>query len=237
MEISKLKYILIYEDLKKRIRKGEFVIGDLIPSEPELGEHYNASRITVRRAVQMLVEDGFLQKNHGVGTIVMSNKESLQLRSLKSFSEEQKNSYYSSKVIRYAIDADATTYIQSMLKVPKESKISFQEKLYYKDDEVIGLQRVNFPNYINFTDQELENEYLSLYKLCEEKGYKVKNAEETIESVVSDNTLSEYFGIPVGSPLLHIKRVTIDSMNRIVEFAEIYYRGDKYQYKVSLESE
>ena len=67
-----------------------------------------------------------------------------------------------------------------------------------------------------------------------EKGYVVKNAEETIESIVADTRYAEYLQIKEGAPLLLIQRVTRDEKERIVEYAEIIYRGDMYRYKVQL---
>lgn len=95
MRTNSIKYLSIYEDLKEEIINGTYPIGGLFPAEPELQTLFGVSRITVRHAVQLLVDEGYLQRIHGVGTVVVSQKESLQLQNLLSFSEEYKGAGHS----------------------------------------------------------------------------------------------------------------------------------------------
>jgi GntR family transcriptional regulator len=62
------KQILI--DLKKKLKNGVWNIGDLFPSEKELMENYNVSSITIRRVLLELVNDGWIERRHGIGTFV-----------------------------------------------------------------------------------------------------------------------------------------------------------------------
>ncbi|MEO1780787.1 GntR family transcriptional regulator [Enterococcus diestrammenae] len=66
-------YIKIYNDLKEKITAGVYQIGDMIPPEKELTELYDVSRITIRRAVTMLAEDGIVERKSGVGTFVIKD--------------------------------------------------------------------------------------------------------------------------------------------------------------------
>ena len=63
-------YQQIYDELKEAIERGEYTPKERIPSEPELAEKYEVSRITVRRAVEELCTDGYLVKQLGRGTFV-----------------------------------------------------------------------------------------------------------------------------------------------------------------------
>ena len=232
MQSGNTKYIMIYEELKKEIINGEFQIGETFPSEPELQTRFGASRITVRHSVQMLVDDGYLQRIIGIGTVVSSRKSSLQLQSLMSFSEENKDS--ESTILSYDTDLKPTAFVSSKLKLSKDLSVSFQERLRWMNQIPIGYQKVYCPQFVGLTEEELENPTISLYQLLKEKGYVVKDAEETIESIVADETYAKYLHIEEGSPLLLIQRVTKDEKERIVEYAEIIYRGDMYRYKVQL---
>ena len=60
------------------------------------------------------------------------------------------------------------------------------------------------------------------------------SANETIESVIADKKIADYLHVKEGSPLLFVQRVTKDQRDRIVEYAEFYYRGDRYRYSVQL---
>lgn len=75
MEVSKKTplYRMIYEDQRGKILNGFYRDGALLPFERELCQQYNVDRVTVRRALQMLVEDGLLEKRTGVGSFVHIN--------------------------------------------------------------------------------------------------------------------------------------------------------------------
>ena len=65
-------YQQIYDEIKDAIEKGVYAPKERIPSELELAEQYEVSRITVRRAVEELCSDGYLVKQQGRGTFVSS---------------------------------------------------------------------------------------------------------------------------------------------------------------------
>jgi len=79
-------YVQLREELKEKIRKGEWKIGDQIPTETDLMRDYQVSRATVRAALESLSSEGYLVKKHGVGTFVARVKPSLCFEPLISLS-------------------------------------------------------------------------------------------------------------------------------------------------------
>ena len=65
------KFAVIYEKLKKDISEGIYLHGEQLPSERELVETYHSSRETVRKALELLANDGMIQKIKGKGSIVI----------------------------------------------------------------------------------------------------------------------------------------------------------------------
>jgi DNA-binding GntR family transcriptional regulator len=61
----------IRRDVRRRIDEGEFAAGSRIPTEAALMDHYGVSRVTIRRTIAAMVEDGYLQSRRGSGTYVM----------------------------------------------------------------------------------------------------------------------------------------------------------------------
>lgn len=82
-----LKYQLIYQSLKKDIQRGEFVPGDLLPSENDLCGQHGITRTTARMALGQLREEGFIERIHGKGSQVKERRQSLGLLNVKGFSE------------------------------------------------------------------------------------------------------------------------------------------------------
>lgn len=81
-------YIQIEEQLKQQIQQGDFPVGTAIPSERELTERFDVSRMTVRQAITNLVNDGLLYREKGRGTFVASPKVEQPLNGLTSFTED-----------------------------------------------------------------------------------------------------------------------------------------------------
>lgn len=73
-------YKKIYEDLKGRIQAGEFAPGQRLPYERELCQHYGVERVTVRKSLDLLAEDGLIDKRMGLGSFVKEKVSHLQGR-------------------------------------------------------------------------------------------------------------------------------------------------------------
>lgn len=82
------KFIRIYEDIAADIRTGKIEAGTLLPSELDLTEQYQTSRETIRKALKMLYEEGYIQKIQGKGSIVLDiRKIDFPISGLVSFKE------------------------------------------------------------------------------------------------------------------------------------------------------
>lgn len=81
-------YKTIENDLKKLINESELKSGDLVPSENELKEKYAVSRMTVRQALNNLVNDGYLYRHKGKGTFISQRKIEKNIHGVRSFTEE-----------------------------------------------------------------------------------------------------------------------------------------------------
>lgn len=228
-------YMSIYRDLMEKIVNGEYQEGELLPSESELQQLYNVSRITVRRAMEMLQTDGYVRKGSGKGTFVQSTKHTLTLNKLTSFSRENIHHATSSRLISFDV-IDANPEIRNQLHLFPGDKVSVHERVRLVEGEVISFQRVYVPTrLIKLRREDLSAPDASLYRVFEQHHLVPANADEVIESVLAGE-LSKYLECEPGSPLIYVARNTYDGFNQALEYAQIYYRGDKYQYKVHLDS-
>ncbi|MGB5369949.1 MAG: GntR family transcriptional regulator, partial [Flavobacteriaceae bacterium] len=81
------KYLQIQDYIKKRIQTGKYPVGTYLPSENEICAQFSTTRTTVRRALEELVKEGFVEKEHGKGSRVLERRKSLGLLTVKGFSE------------------------------------------------------------------------------------------------------------------------------------------------------
>lgn len=84
-------YIQIHNDIKRSIESGKWKIGDRIPSERELAVDFGVSRMTLRQAVQTLVDEGILERHVGSGTYVARQKVQEKMSGVTSFTELTKH--------------------------------------------------------------------------------------------------------------------------------------------------
>ncbi|MDT8860916.1 trehalose operon repressor [Alkalihalobacillus sp. MEB130] len=86
--MTKNKFQMIYDDLSRQIQDGILKASELLPSENELAETYNASRETIRKALKLLSEHGYIQKMQGKGSVVLDiTKINFPISGLVSFRE------------------------------------------------------------------------------------------------------------------------------------------------------
>lgn len=104
--MGRAKYYDIYIDLKNRIENKEYLYQDLLPSEYKLIEEYSCSRNTIRRAIQELANQGYVQSKHGKGVFIIyraNTQSEFLLGGTESFKESaiRNNKEYKTKVVHF----------------------------------------------------------------------------------------------------------------------------------------
>ncbi|PUU87380.1 MAG: GntR family transcriptional regulator, partial [Halanaerobium sp.] len=106
-EINKNSPLPLYYQLKESIlnavKNKEFEVGERLPSERELAEYHNISRMTVKKAVDILVDNGYLIRKQGSGTFVTDYQQSYSISPLLSFTKEmeKKGLSYTTKILAF----------------------------------------------------------------------------------------------------------------------------------------
>ncbi|BAM48323.1 MAG: trehalose operon repressor [Amphibacillus sp.] len=127
----KRKYDLIYQSLVERIEREEWEVGELLPSENELKDAYQTSRETIRKALNLLSQKGYIQKVRGKGSVLIErNKFDFPVSGLVSFKE-----------IIEKMDLDVKTHVEELELVKADQFL--QDRLQIdKDDKVWRIIRV-----------------------------------------------------------------------------------------------
>ena len=235
----------IYYQVKQTIRNWilskEFNPGDKIPSENELADKFNVSRLTVRQAISQLMQEGFLFTKKGEGTFVTDDKKLINSFGLEFvgpldglFYQVSKPKTKSAKITKMAVPR----LIKEKLELGKD------------DEEIVQIKRVRFLEKkpfsytINFLPTQVGEriEKKDLYKkpllqiIQQDLGIRLNEALQTIEASFSNQEVSEKLGIVSGSPILFTERIMYDKKRKPVVLSQSSYRGDSYQYIVRLKN-
>ena len=224
-------YFQLKEILHDKIESGELKEGDMIPSENELQHIYGVSRATVRKAIELLVYEGLMDKKKGRGTFVKRRKIEEQLPVLKSFTEEMAGRDATKKVISVNYTT-APSGISTRLKLPPAESVLSLKRLMVVDGIPLGILHSYIPAKFELN---LDEDYTkSLYRILEKKGIRLKEAEQTIEVGMATHAEIRLLGLEAPCTTLVIRRLAYSVNYEAVEYVKGVYRGDRYRYSCKL---
>jgi len=232
------KYFTLKKAIVKKIDNDEFKDDQKIPSERQLGETYGVSRITVRRAIDELVNEGYLYKLQGKGTYVKGDSRKQDLFSIASCTKDIINMGMkpSRKVLHVGI-------IESFPKRRRELEISESDKLlqidrvYYADAEALNRTVTYLPIKLfpGLGKHDYENE--SLYEVLENNyDVTITRATRTIEAVLAKGEIAELLEVDEGMPIILFRGITYGKIGHKeipIESFKTSYRTDKYKFYIN----
>jgi len=222
-------YYQLKEELKKRILKGEFKEGDLIPSEREFSEQYNISSTTIRRALNDLVHENLLDRKAGKGTFVRSPKVKRDLRKVLGFTQNMREMGLvpSTRVLDKKV-VPANAFARERLGLKKGDKVVRLNRLRVANEIPMMLET----RYIR-TDlcPGIENEELSasLWKVFEKVyGFKPYRHSQNLRIAKISGHDATLLGLKDNALVFLIKGITFLENGEAIECEESLYRSDKY---------
>lgn len=241
-KINRNSKVPMYQQLKTFLSiyiENELDIGDYIPTEKELIDIYNVSRITVRKAIDELVIAGILKKAQGRGTYVQNRKTTQNIFKINSWTEDMKLKNKNTKTINMNI-----TKVKPSNKIKKDLNLGDDEKNFRihriravnNEPTIIMINCIGESSIPNFKGEDFTEE--SWYKFLE-KNYDIifEEATEIIQARDSTAVEAGLLNISEGDAILNMRRVSCVQGNIPVEIVEVIARGDKYQYSVKLKGE
>lgn len=240
-KVSKESPLPLYYQLKEilieMIENEELKPGQPILPELELCKLHNISRMTARKAIMALVNEGLLYREQGKGTFVSKPKEKQEIMKLKGFSEEmeEKGLKTSTKLLSFKVKK-ATKKVKDYLQLWDEKDLIIEMKrLMVIEDEPFSLETVCIPRYMCPDMKKETIEGKSLYKLLGRKyNYVMDYAKQSIEPTIPDEYESSILEIPKETMALLFRRKTYLKDGRVVEYTKSIYRSDKYKYEIIL---
>lgn len=206
-----------------------------LPTERELAEEFDISRLTVRRALDQLENDGVVYRVQGAGTFV-SEKSITKSFELTSFSEDMRARGFvpGSLAMRVQV-VPAGARIGYALGLSPADPVVHIRRVRTADDAPMCLENSYLPeSLVPDLVQRLSNE--SLYRVLDEQfALRLERADQVIKVTVLEPPAAAELQVPPFSPAFVVTRTSFDERGRAVEFAESLYRGDRYSFELSVD--
>lgn len=235
MEHKVAKYMQIKEDIIGDIKSGILQPGDKVDSESALKKKYGVSTITVRKAFNDLINEGYLIGVQGVGTFVTKKQMIRGLTSI-SFSDELLQQGYQIDMLVDKIEEVHNPMIADILEIPHEQSMICVRRVRLANNEPIAHQS-------SFVDSRLLSmeqakriyENGSFYKtLRESKIYPVWANENYSVKQVNDSRIAQLMNIKKNADTFFVKRIAFDEMDKAIEYAETHFNKDWYSVTINI---
>ncbi|MCL6435351.1 MAG: GntR family transcriptional regulator [Leptolyngbyaceae cyanobacterium HOT.MB2.61] len=230
-------HLVISEGLREKILSGEYASGTRIPSEHQLMEQYQVSRITVRQAIANLVNQGLVVARRGRGVFVKDQQKFICTLSNPpfSFDENMAQQGVSSSIQNLVFEPlPAPDKIQQVLQLSENNtEIYFQRKLILLDDIPAA---VDITYVLPELGRQLADELCirMTFPTLERHGIAIGRIEATLEATHTNHEMSQYLHVPLGEPLLVYRYIAYTNQDTPILCGETFSRGDRLCYSVVL---
>jgi len=225
----------LYQQLQRSLRGAieNGIIGpdDALPPERDLAETLGVSRITVRKAIDELVEDGLLIRKQGSGTFV-SNRVEKNFAKLTSFSEDMRARGREPRSVWMNRAEGTVTPEESLtLRSSPGTPVFRFHRIRYADDAPMAIEYATVIASCLTSLAEVEN---SLYEALERTGNRPVRALQRLRAVLLTAEQAKLLKAREGEAGLLVARVGYRKDGRAVEYSQSYYRGEIYDFVAEL---
>lgn len=224
----------LYKQLIKKLRddiaSGIYPVHSRIPSEQELCETYQVSRVTVRKALAELTQEGLLNRQQGKGTFVGVPRLCKDLKDVTSFHDSCRlmNCTPSTRVIHaqltYATEEDRRDLMCDTEQVVETLRLRMA------DDTPVMLETNRFPmQYEYLLQEDLSG---SLYDILQEHGAEAAQAVHKISLSYATAIQARHLGMDEGDALLNLHEIIYDQYGRPLHTSKQLIRGDRFTFRI-----
>ena len=230
-------YYKLYVDLKESLNSGKYQKGDKLPTEKELCQNYGISRLTVRRAMDELRREGFIERLKGKGTFVTGSKREEQLAILTGFTDEARKRgsetrsvVLENKLVR--VPADAV----ELFDIPADAMVVLLKRVRFLEGEPYAIEEAYLNvgadiRFLNITQRDMEKE--SLYGILrKEFNINISYAEEEMELTRLKKEEARFLRQEQDDCAIMRKRFTYTKSDICIEYVISLYRADKSKFRI-----
>ncbi|MFD1670714.1 GntR family transcriptional regulator, LSA1692 subfamily [Agrilactobacillus yilanensis] len=232
------KFEEVAAQLTDRIRREVYSTAQKLPSEYDLAKEFEVSRLTIRKAIDLLIKQQLLVKSPGKGTYVMSGVGKVESgrMGLQGFTEAAKAYGRTSRteVLQFEPLTDVSDKISDALalktRLKPEVDLLIRRRFWNEDPMTIEYITICHEYVEDYEKADFEG---SLFALLEKK-VEIAYSHEAIEATLVNEKMAELLNLKVGEPLMKVNSVTYTADAKPIFYDTSYYRADKYTFRSTL---
>jgi GntR family transcriptional regulator len=224
-------YYRIEQGILEQIQAGLLKSGDQLPSEAELAEQHNVSRITAKRALDDLVQQGLAFRLQGRGTFV-ARARIREISGFRSFSEDirARGLEPSSQILMFK-EILPDSAIREWLHLGDGEKAFLLKRVRFADEEPVAIESAYLPCKICPALVKEDMVKGSLYETLQSRyGIIPSWADSEIEAREATREEAQLLKMKAGRPVLAARRITFAANYDVIECVDSIYRGDRFTF-------
>lgn len=231
------KYEIIATDLEQDLINQKYSYGERLPSETELMETYDVSRITARKALADLEAQGLIYKIQGKGCFASISQKRQSLLQIHSYTKEILNAGMTPKKRILSCQVRLGTEEEiALLKLSKENKVFCLERLIFADEQVLCQTRAVLPYHLFPKIERYDFHTASLYDIIESEYHtKIYHTSMEISPVCAEQPVAAHMLLPEHTPLILTENIsTTKTGNKEIpiELSSSYYNTRVIKYSI-----
>ncbi|AIR06862.1 GntR family transcriptional regulator [Cedecea neteri] len=218
-------YLKFVETVKNAVRSGQLPQGNILPGERDLSQLTGVSRITVRKAMQALEDEGVVTRSRGYGTQINATLE-YSLKEARGFSQQvvlrgkkPDTLWVNKRVVKCPAD------VAEQLAIPAESEVFLLKRIRYVDEDAVSIEESYVPAGLIADPDEIG---VSLYDYFRSQNIIPQRTRSRVSARMPDSEFQTHIKLETPVPVLVIKQVAFDPQNRPIEYSISHCRSDLY---------
>jgi GntR family transcriptional regulator len=232
-----MRYLDLADALRARVAVGNHAAGGALPSEAQLGREYGASRVTVRRALELLRAEGLVTSRQGAGWFValdpvrqpLGRITTIEAALVAAGAEPRRD------IVEFRFEP-ATADVASSLGIAHGADVLRVERVVRADGEPFALVTVWVPGDLGADLSRADVERSPFYDLLPVRGVELGRAVQTIDAAALDEHDAQLLGVATASPTLVCRRVTYAADGRAVIASEHRYPSGRTHLEIEFPS-
>ena len=226
----------LYLLLRDQISSGRLAAGARLSSEPALAAEHGVSRVTVRRALELLASEGLVLRRAGSGTFVqrvaVARPIIADLPNILSALIEMGRAT-AVRLVAFEYMRPSPDLAQALV-LDAGERVQRSVRVRLIDGAPFSYLTTHVPERIGLTYSEADLAATPLLELLERSGLTAERATQTISATLASPEVADALQLDLGSPLIALTRVVYDSAERGIEHLHALYRPDRYSFQFDL---